>query len=148
MTRLSEFDSIHLIISSTISFPAFRFQHSNFHSLHMNSTDPIFTSLRTIESTANPDGSSTSHVVVRCTLADIARATGLRVEDTAFAMNECGLLVRKQKIDNPDEEHGNAEENGHGEEEEIIVISREMVELVAKERNVKKMCMDLAHVLL
>ena len=34
------------------------------------------------------------------------------------------------------------------EEEEMIVISREMVELVAKERNVKKMCMDLAHVLL
>ena len=63
-------------------------------------------------------------------------------------MNECGLLVRKQKIDNSDEEHGNAEENGHGEEEEMIVISREMVELVAKERNVKKMCMDLAHVLL
>ena len=47
-----------------------------------------------------------------------------------------------------DGEHGNAEENGHGEEEEMIVISREMVELVAKERNVKKMCMDLAHVLL
>ncbi|CAL1696908.1 unnamed protein product [Somion occarium] len=98
-------------------------------------SDPIFTSMRTIETTPNPDGSSTSHVVVRCTLADIARATGLRVEDVAFAMNECGLLVRRQKAE--------------GEEmEETIVISREMVELVAKERNIKKMCMDLAHVLL
>ncbi|KAK7688061.1 hypothetical protein QCA50_008431 [Cerrena zonata] len=111
--------------------------------------DPICTTLRTIESTANPDGSSTSHVVVKCTLADIARATGLRVEDTAFAMNECGLLVRKQKVEN---EHGDGSEEGEGaegeDEEEMIVISREMVELVAKERNVKKMCMDLAHVLL
>ena len=35
MTRLSEFDYIHLIISSTISLPASHFQPSNFHSLHM-----------------------------------------------------------------------------------------------------------------
>ena len=56
--------------------------------------DPMWTSLRSVETTANPDGSATTHVVVRCTLADIARATNLRVEDAAFALNECGLLVR------------------------------------------------------
>lgn len=123
--------------------------------MHLCCTDPIFTSLRTIESTSNPDGSSTSHVVVKCTLTDIARATGLRVEDTAFAMNECGLLVRSQKLDGGKGDKRDKSErsvDGEGEketeEEEIIVISREMVELVAKERKVKKMCMDLAHVLL
>lgn len=105
----------------------------------LEETDTLFTSMRSIETTANPDGSSTSHVVVRCTLADIARATGLRLEDAAFAMNECGLLVRRYKT---------GDEHGYGQVEETVVVSREMVEVVAKERNVKKMCMDLAHVML
>ena len=34
------------------------------------------------------------------------------------------------------------------EEESVVVVTREMVESVAKERDVKRMCMDLAHVLL
>lgn len=61
------------------------------------------------------------------------------MEDAAFAMNECGLLVRRQKDE---------DEEGEGGTKDAIVISREMVEIVGKERNVKKMCMDLAHVLL
>ncbi|TCD71419.1 hypothetical protein EIP91_010125 [Steccherinum ochraceum] len=100
-------------------------------------TDPIFNSLRTIETTANPDGSASSHVVINCTLADIARATGLRIEDAAFALNECGLLTRRRTSEGED-----------GEEEMAIVLTREMVEKVADERNVKRMCMDFAHVLL
>lgn len=96
--------------------------------------DPMFTSLRTVETTPNADGSATAHVVVQCTLADIARATNLRVDDTAFALNECGLLLRRQKAD--------------GNTEEVVLVSREMVETVSRERNVKKMCMSLAHVLL
>ncbi|OCH88992.1 acyl-CoA N-acyltransferase [Obba rivulosa] len=99
------------------------------HTAQMNDvSDPIFTTLRTLETFANPDGSATTQVVVRCTLADIARATNLRVEDAAFALSECGLLLRR------------------GEEE--VVVSREMVEVVAKERRVKRMCMSHAHVLL
>ncbi|RPD59449.1 acyl-CoA N-acyltransferase [Lentinus tigrinus ALCF2SS1-6] len=101
-----------------------------------DTNDPMWTSLRSIETTANLDGSATTHVVVRCTLADIARATNLRIEDAAFALNECGLLGRRLRKDSS------------GETEEVMAITREMVEAVAKERNIKRMCMDLAHVLL
>lgn len=105
----------------------------------------MFSTLRTIETEANPDGSATSHVVVHCTLSDIAQATGLRVEDAAFAMNECGLLERRRRLDDAEKKD---EDDLDDQDEEVIFISREMVEAVAKERNVKKMCMDLAHVLL
>ena len=105
----------------------------------------MWTSLRSVETTANPDGSATTHVVVRCTLADIARATNLRVEDAAFALNECGLLVRRIRQDGSDGLPDNAEARAA---EESLAITREMVEAVAKERDVKRMCMDLAHVLL
>ncbi|OBZ79378.1 putative MYST-like histone acetyltransferase 1 [Grifola frondosa] len=64
-------------------------------------SDPMYTSLRAVETTANADGSATSHVVVRCSLADVARATNLRVDDAAFALNECGLLIRRRKDDGP-----------------------------------------------
>lgn len=94
----------------------------------------VLNSLRRIETVSNPDGSATSHVVVQCTLAEIARATNLRVEDAAFALNECGLLAHVQM-------------DGEGTRERIG-ITREMVEGVVKERRVKEMCMSLAHVLL
>ena len=110
----------------------------------------MFSTLRTIETEANQDGSATSHVLVRCTLSDIAQATGLRVEDAAFAMNECGMLERRQRVSpTPDNRNKGKDESADpDDQEEYIVISREMVEAIAKERNVKKMCMDLAHVLL
>jgi histone acetyltransferase HTATIP/histone acetyltransferase MYST1 len=87
---------------------------------------------RTYETVPAPDGSAAVHVVVRCTLADLACATNLRVEDAAFALNECGLLVRR-------------EGDGGG---MTIAISREMVEAIAQERNVKRMCIDFTKVLL
>lgn len=59
------------------------------------------------------------------------------MEDAAFALNECGLLSRRTKST-----------DGREEEEEVIVVSREMVEAVAQERNVKMMCLDLTHVLI
>ena len=100
------------------------------------------TTMRVIETIANPDGSATSHVVVRCTLENIAKATNLRVEDAAFALNECGLLTRWYS-------NGHDNVNGRAEEaEEVIMISREMIEAVAKERRVKRTCMDLVHILL
>ncbi|KAL6305597.1 acyl-CoA N-acyltransferase [Sparassis latifolia] len=94
--------------------------------------DAVFAALRTVETTPNADGSATAHVLARCTLADVARATNLRVEDVAFALSECGLLGRCTG----------------GPEDGVVVVSREMVEAVARERGVKRMCMDLAHVLL
>jgi hypothetical protein len=87
---------------------------------------------KTYETVAAPDGSAAVHAVVRCTLADLARMTNLRVEDAAFALNECGLLIRRE---------------GEG-DAMTIAISREMVEAVARERNVKRMCIDFTKVLL
>lgn len=116
--------------------------------------------MRTIETVGNADGSATSHVVVKCSLVDIAHATNLRVDDVAFALNECGLLVRRYKGNiNPYAANGHGDRRtssglfGKGvpegeqlEVEEVIMITREMVEAVAKERKVKKACMELAHV--
>ena len=98
---------------------------------------------RILQTTGNPDGSATTHVIVQCTLKDLAKATGLRVEDAAFALAECGLLRRKIT-----KKSASRNEDGAIEDEEYIVVSREMVETVARERNVKRMCMDLKHVLL
>jgi histone acetyltransferase HTATIP/histone acetyltransferase MYST1 len=116
--------------------------------------DELNTTMRTIETIANPDGSATSQVVVRCTLEDVARATNLRIEDAAFALNECGLLIRRYK-GNPNGNSTNNGRNANGrgevvemETEEVIMVSREMIETVAKERQVKRTCMDLVHVLL
>lgn len=84
---------------------------------------------------ANADGSITTHVFVKCTLSDIALATGMRTDDIAFTLNECGLLQRRKTL------NGNAGEDA-------IVISREMVEEVARERSVKRMCMEVSHVII
>lgn len=92
--------------------------------------------MRLFRTSINQDGSATTHVIVNCTISDIARATNLRVEDATFAMNECGLLRLRGK---------DVEEEGR---DDLIVITREMVEKVATERKVKRMCMDLPHVLL
>ncbi|KAF8878430.1 acyl-CoA N-acyltransferase [Infundibulicybe gibba] len=94
--------------------------------------DPLFTTQRMLQTTHREDGGAETHVLVKCTLGDIARATNLRVEDAAFALNECGLL-----------------DAGVGKGEgEALVLTRKMVEKVAEERNVKRTCMDLSRVLL
>jgi len=97
-----------------------------------------FGSLRTTHTMKDPSsGKSTIHVSIKCTLLDIAHATYLRPDDVAFTLAECGLLARRKDV-----------EKEEGTIEEEIVISREMVEAVANERGVKRMCMDRAHVLL
>jgi len=93
------------------------------------SIDPIFTTERVFETTHREDGGADTHVRVDCTLAEIARVTNLRIEDAAFALNECGLLMRR-KADVSDND--------------VIVITRSLVEQVAKERKVKIMYMDLS----
>ena len=122
--------------------------------------EPVFTSKRTYESTPRSDGGVETHVKVECTLADIARATNLRPEDAAFALNECGLLQRRvsrraaagRAVSVISTANGNG--NGTAEPEDIrdgeytIVITRELVEKVAKERNVKIMYLDLSCVLI
>ena len=88
-----------------------------------------------MHTSANPDGSATTHVFARCTLEDISKATSLRTDDIAFALNECGLLQHVRSLDSE-------------ETKEPIVISREMVEKVAQDFRVKKMNMEVQYVLI
>ncbi|KAF8525214.1 acyl-CoA N-acyltransferase [Hysterangium stoloniferum] len=102
----------------------------------MNSTEaPFFEAFRRTMTFSNPDGSATTHIVVSCTLDDISKATALRPDDVAFALKECGLLRRRKK-----------HESQQG--EDVICISREMVEKLMTERMIKKNMMELNHVLL
>lgn len=94
--------------------------------------------------TANENGSATVDVVLRCTLADIARATNLRVEDAAFALNEIGLLAMRFSSENAEELHKLLSEQSKSaaavpvdNANKFVYISRAMVERVAEERNVK-----------
>lgn len=99
----------------------------------------------------NQDGSVTVDVVLRCTLRDIARATNLRVEDTAFALNEIGLLALRLSSEDSDEvqhslqaEH-DARRGGTepaDDAKKFVYISRGMVERVAADRKVKVPYMD------
>lgn len=115
---------------------AFTFTFFSILMIRISAADPLFKTLRTFSTIQNLDGSATTHVIVKCTLGDLARATNLRVEDAAFAMNECGLLKMRGK-------------NGRdADAAEMIVVTREMVEQVARERGVKKACLILPHVLL
>ena len=112
--------------------------------------------MRHLRTIINSDGSASTHIIIKCTLEDISAATYLRVEDVAFAMHESGMLSRRVRIrDQEQASRGvsrSPEEVGYmdaeEETEDIIVVSREMVEKVASERNVKKMCMELQYVLL
>jgi histone acetyltransferase HTATIP/histone acetyltransferase MYST1 len=55
----------------------------------------------------------------------------LRIDDAAFALNECGLLMRR--LSSCDDEVP----------KQVVVITRRLVEKVAKERNVKRLYMDM-----
>ncbi|KAJ7182563.1 acyl-CoA N-acyltransferase [Mycena crocata] len=116
--------------------------------------DAEFLSLfRTFEMTANPNGSATVDVVLRCTLRDIARATNLRVEDTAFALNEIGLLTLRLATDDAEElrqllqatQDGSAPTHVDNPGNPFVFISRAMVERVAEDRRVKVPCMEVEY---
>lgn len=96
------------------------------------SLDAIFTKMRHLRLTVNADGSTRLDVFIKCTLEDMSKATGLRMEDIAFTLHECGLLQRRTALDS----------------KEVFVLSREMIERVADERKVKKTCMEVQYVLL
>ncbi|KAG8929323.1 hypothetical protein FRC02_005743 [Tulasnella sp. 418] len=125
-----------------------------------------FGSIRTTHTETLPDDTSRTHLNIRCTLMDIAQATHLRHEDVTFAMEETGLLQRRKKEkkakksgvqtqtdteagEGVDEEEDKQSNEDEGREEEIIVITAEMVEKVAQEWNVKLQCIiDPAFILL
>jgi len=89
--------------------------------------EPVFNSERTLETIHRADGGAETHVVIKCTLGDIAKGTNLRIDDCAFALNECGLLMRRLS---------GISEN------EVVVVTREQVEQVGRERNVKIMFLE------
>lgn len=111
------------------------------------------------------------HRTVRCGLEDIAHATHLRPDDIALALREAGLLTRRctaqsnpagsleytasggESVDN--NRHAGSENSINGvqeskssQNETQIVITREMIEAVARERKVKPAYLDRAYVLL
>ncbi|KAJ6466999.1 acyl-CoA N-acyltransferase [Mycena sanguinolenta] len=121
-----------------------------------SSTDEEFLSrFRTFEMTPNANGSATVDVVLRCTLRDIARATNLRVEDAAFALNEIGMLalrlssedvekVRQEMKTKQDAQANGAPTDGarSAPANQFVFVSRAMVERVAADRKVKVPCME------
>ncbi|KAF9466956.1 acyl-CoA N-acyltransferase [Collybia nuda] len=100
---------------------------------NMDDADPLFTTERLFTTVGMKDGTAQTHITTRCTLGDIARATNLRVEDAAFALKECGLLTKQL-----DDDEGATQ----------VVLSRDLVEKVAEERNVKIPCLQLNSILL
>ncbi|KAF5338257.1 hypothetical protein D9758_012858 [Tetrapyrgos nigripes] len=103
-----------------------------------DSIDDKLASFRHFVTKANPDGSATTHVRIECTLADIAEATSIRVEDAAFALQEVGLLDRCGQIRKPGV-IGDAEDPDM--KDDVVILTREMIEKVAIERKVKKQCL-------
>ena len=81
--------------------------------------------MRKLQTRINEDGSATVHLIIHSTLDDIAKATCIRTEDIAFALNECGLLQFRQG-GNPNPE------------EDAVVLSREMVEKAAERWNPRR----------
>ncbi|EJD55240.1 hypothetical protein AURDEDRAFT_179022 [Auricularia subglabra TFB-10046 SS5] len=100
--------------------------------------EDLLASMRTLHTQLNSDGSVTIHVSIHAQLTDIANAVKLPLQDVAFAMRECGFL-----------DHRKVELAEDGEtEEDVIVLSREMVEAAAEARNIKKMFLQPSSVLL
>ncbi|KAH6905835.1 tat-interactive protein [Coprinopsis sp. MPI-PUGE-AT-0042] len=117
--------------------------------------DEVFTKLRNFETRLEEDGSAKTHCHVDFTLQDLARACNLRMDDAAFAMNECGLLTKRivdEDSEQDDQVNGHDEASDHQSSmrrtasNDVIVITRTLVEEVAKMRNVKPMVMDLRYV--
>jgi DNA-directed RNA polymerase specialized sigma subunit len=98
------------------------------------------------------------HFAFPTTLEDLAEAVNLRPDDVAFAMVESGLAQYrsggKKKVEGGGEGNVKMEEDGEEEEkeeeeEETLVVTPELVELVAKERRVVPLPMlDVAYVTL
>lgn len=106
-------------------------------------------SIRTRSSlAANTNGISlpSRPLTLRITLADIVRATFLRMDDAAFALQESGLAQFRRPT-NSDERAVEVDASGWLDGIEFVVTPR-LVEEVARRRKVKIAIMNPAHVLL
>jgi hypothetical protein len=95
----------------------------------------------------NPDGSATVHIVIRCTLYQIAQASNLRVDDVAFTLHEVGLLDKTIVLD-PQNQSDSPNTDVLFSPEDTVEITREKIEEVSAERNVKPPSMHPLCVLL
>ena len=113
-----------------------------------SNAEPNFGSFRRTHTGPSEDGTQqVTHLSIKCSLGDIARATNLRVDDCAWAMREAGFLARSKRTSQaksgarPDKKDGT---DGAG--DEMFFISKEMVEQIAKEWGVKRMMMEVEYV--
>lgn len=88
------------------------------------------------------------HLSIKCTLADIARATNLRVDDCRLALKESGLLLHNTFATKKDVQAGADSTGGSGGNvgDEVFFISKEGVEQVAEAWNVKRMMLDVKYI--
>lgn len=73
------------------------------------------------------------------------------MEDTAFALNEMGLLTRWGKGVGEEERDGEGEGEGEGERKcksgrPVVVLTRERIEEIYVQRKIKNPCLHLRHV--
>jgi len=111
-------------------------------------SEPNFGSFRRTHTGPSEDGTQqVTHLSIKCSLGDIARATNLRVDDCAWAMREAGFLARSKRASQaksgarPDKK-----DSTDGAGDEMFFISKEMVEQIAKEWGVKRMMMEVEYV--
>lgn len=97
--------------------------------------DSVYLQKRWMRTSANPDGSVTTHAFARCSLEDMSKATGMRMEDIAFALHQSGMLKHMEA------------RNGTVGAKSVVLISRTMVEDVAKRFNIKRMVLETQYVL-
>ncbi|KAJ7049442.1 acyl-CoA N-acyltransferase [Mycena amicta] len=97
--------------------------------------------------TLNDNGTATVNAEIQLTIMEIAKATHLRVDDVAFALNEIGVLsLRLASEDEADLRRLAASPASSPNPNTFVFISRATVDRVIKERNVKiKPCLDLTY---
>ncbi|CAK5274212.1 unnamed protein product [Mycena citricolor] len=122
-------------------------EEPNFLEPSSYSEDADFVSrFRTFAITPKEDGSATMHVVLRCTLEDLAKATNLRIDDAAFALNEVGFLAMRLSYDDEDQLKQSLKAEATSDSEptdKFVYISKEIVDRIAAERKVKPPCLQI-----
>jgi hypothetical protein len=93
------------------------------------------------------DGSASIHIVIRCTLLQIAQASNLRVDDVAFTLHEVGLLDQTIVLDH-ESQQDSPNTDVFFSPEDTVEITREKIEDVSRKRNVKSPLMNPLCVLL
>ncbi|KAF7303742.1 Histone acetyltransferase [Mycena indigotica] len=100
--------------------------------------------------TANSNGTATVNAEIQLTIKEIAQATHLRVDDTAFALSEIGLLglrlasedeAELRRLATSPPEYSNANPNT------FVFISRATVDRLIRERRIKIPSLNLMHYL-